>query len=299
MVHSNFSANFTWRALATMFAVVQLCSAAVQADTRGGAASLSRPAICGAVASSLDRISSRQHSAADGSISKVGGEPCPEVEPESGLVDASVGAMIGQSRGKSGGADRAGAVLGSVAVPVKRTAFDARWARVEAAGSAGLMRGALAQAGVSEGMNEAQSINRVNRWVNQQIQYRSDQQLYQQKDYWATAAETLANKAGDCEDYAVLKMQMLRAAGVSPTRLKLMLLRDLAANADHAFLLVAGASEDQILDNLVDRVVAARDMASVRPILSFSGNRRWLHAMPDRGTMLAKVGQGVELGVAG
>src|SRR3546814_2898490 len=55
---------------------------------------------------------------------------------------------------------------------------------------------------------------RVNTWVNHEIAYRNDRQLFGTSDYWADAATTLARKTGDCEDFAILKMQMLAGAGV-------------------------------------------------------------------------------------
>ncbi|MDL2279585.1 transglutaminase-like cysteine peptidase, partial [Desulfovibrio sp. OttesenSCG-928-G11] len=42
---------------------------------------------------------------------------------------------------------------------------------------------------------------------------RSDQELYGREDYWATPEEFMANRAGDCEDYAVAKYLALRYFG--------------------------------------------------------------------------------------
>src|SRR3546814_15418554 len=77
-------------------------------------------------------------------------------------------------------------------------------------------------------------------------------------------------------------MQMLRAAGIDAERMKLVLLRDLAANADHAFLLVHTDAGKLVLDNVTDRLTDGSRPNAVRPVLSFSGNRRWVHAY--RGT---------------
>lgn len=172
--------------------------------------------------------------------------------------------------------------MGTRPIPVRRTAFDDRWQRVRAAPPASLMQHQLQQAGVSQGMADDEVLRRVNRHVNQTIAYRADTTTYGQRDYWASAAETIANKAGDCEDYAILKMHMLRAAGVSASKMRLMLLRDLAGNADHAFLVVSSAAGDQVLDNNIDRVYAAHEAVDVRPVLSFSEDRRWVHAIRDQ-----------------
>lgn len=172
--------------------------------------------------------------------------------------------------------------MGTRPIPVRRTAFDERWQRVRAAPAASLMHQQLQQAGVVHGMADAEVLRRVNRHVNQLVAYRADTVTYGQRDYWASAAETIANKAGDCEDYAILKMHMLRAAGISGDKMRLMLLRDLAGNADHAFLVVSGTEGDQVLDNNIDRVYAAHEAVDLRPVLSFSEDRRWVHAIRDQ-----------------
>lgn len=172
--------------------------------------------------------------------------------------------------------------MGTRPILVRRTAFDARWQRVSRAPSLSLMRTHLQRADVSDGMSHADIFARVNRWVNQNIAYQADDRNYGLRDYWAGAAETLERMSGDCEDYAILKMHMLRAAGIRADRIKLMLLRDLAGNKDHAFLVVSSPSGDIVLDNTTDRIYAARDAVAVRPVLSFSGDRRWVHAFRNQ-----------------
>lgn len=178
-------------------------------------------------------------------------------------------------------------------VAVQRTSFDAEWSRVRRAPPLAQMREALKNAGVSDGMGHEEILARVNRWVNDQVAYQSDDRLYGQRDYWASAEQTLAQLKGDCEDYAILKMHMLRAAGIRPDRMKFTLLRDMAANRDHAFLMVTGASGEHILDNNINRVYAVHEAVAVRPILSFSEDRSWVHAfrnqdMADAGTSAAR-----------
>lgn len=174
------------------------------------------------------------------------------------------------------------AELGTRAIPVKRTRFDDRWDHVRRAAPAGLMQSKLRRANASPGLNEQDLLARVNHWVNREIAYVNDDRNYRQRDFWATAEQTLGRGSGDCEDFAILKMQMLRAAGVDADRMKLVLLRDLAANADHAFLLVQTDAGKVVLDNVTDRLYNGSQSNAVRPVLSFSENRRWVHAY--RGT---------------
>lgn len=174
------------------------------------------------------------------------------------------------------------AELGTRAIPVKRTRFDDRWDHVRRAAPAGLMQVQLRRANAAPGLGEADLLARVNQWVNREIAYVNDDRNYRQRDFWATAEQTIARGSGDCEDFAILKMQLLRAAGIDADRMKLVLLRDLAANSDHAFLLVQTASGKVVLDNMTDRLYDGSQGNSVRPVLSFSGNQRWVHAY--RGT---------------
>lgn len=174
------------------------------------------------------------------------------------------------------------AELGTRAIPVKRTRFDDRWDHVRRAAPAGLMQSKLRRANASPGLAEQELLARVNQWVNREIAYVNDDRNYRQRDFWATAEQTLGRGKGDCEDFAILKMQMLRAAGVDADRMKLVLLRDLAANADHAFLLVQTDAGKVVLDNVTDRLYDGSQSNAVRPVLSFSENRRWVHAY--RGT---------------
>lgn len=171
--------------------------------------------------------------------------------------------------------------LGTLAIPVDTTRFDDRWARVRHAPAARVMQAQLRRASVLSGLGEAATLDRVNQWVNRQIAYVDDDRNYQQRDFWATAEETMARGRGDCEDYAILKMHMLRAAGIAEDRMKLVLLRDLAINADHAFLLVRSEADWVVLDNMTDRIYDGRQANAVRPIMSFSGNQRWVHGYRD------------------
>lgn len=198
-----------------------------------------------------------------------------------GIANCNAQSIFGPAP-ETGADDDPAAELGTRAIPVKRTRFDDRWDHVRRAAPAALMQGKLRRANASPGLGEKELLARVNQWVNREIAYVNDDRNYRQRDFWATAEQTIARGSGDCEDFAILKMQMLRAAGVDPDRMKLVLLRDLAANADHAFLLVQTDAGKLVLDNVTDRLYDGSQANAVRPVLSFSGNQRWVHAY--RGT---------------
>lgn len=183
--------------------------------------------------------------------------------------------------------------LGTFAIPVETTRFDDRWTRVRHAPAARVMQAQLRRASVSQDMGEAAMLDRVNLWVNRQIAYVDDDRNYRQRDFWATADETMSRGSGDCEDYAILKMHMLRAAGIADDRMKLVLLRDMAINADHAFLLVRSTAGWVVLDNMTDRIYDGRQGNAVRPIMSFSGDRRWIHGYRDGPAPMVMAASGV------
>jgi hypothetical protein len=57
-------------------------------------------------------------------------------------------------------------------------------------------------------------INKMRLWVFTNIKQDSDEALHGVSDYWQTSAETLDLKSGDCEDFAILLVSMMRAHGV-------------------------------------------------------------------------------------
>jgi predicted transglutaminase-like cysteine proteinase len=53
-------------------------------------------------------------------------------------------------------------------------------------------------------------------WVSNQITYRYDSDVHGTPEYWQLPRETVSMKTGDCEDYAILAVSLLRAAGWKP-----------------------------------------------------------------------------------
>src|SRR3546814_3887745 len=96
--------------------------------------------------------------------------------------------------------DLAAAELGTRAIPVKRTRFDARWDHVRRAAPAALMQANLRRANAAPGLDEQELLARVNQWVNRETAYIGDDRNYRQRDYWATAEPTIARGKGDSED---------------------------------------------------------------------------------------------------
>jgi predicted transglutaminase-like cysteine proteinase len=169
----------------------------------------------------------------------------------------------------------AGDFLASKRLPVAHTAFDAQWERVSSYGVSHRLASAVAQKG-SLGASKA-NLAAVNSWTNQHVRFVEDRVQYGQSDYWASAQMTLRRRAGDCEDIAIAKMQLLAALGVPKSSMYLTIARDLVRNADHALLIVKSDTGTWLLDNATNEVLDASTSHDFRPILSYSSGGKWLH----------------------
>ena len=94
----------------------------------------------------------------------------------------------------------------------------------------------------------------VDWYVNKRVRFVEDQADWGRPDVWSAASETLGRGRGDCEDYAIAKMAMLRQAGFADRDLYLVVLKDLVRRADHAVLVVRAGGHMYVLDNGTDRV---------------------------------------------
>lgn len=164
--------------------------------------------------------------------------------------------------------------LSSRKVALGRTNFDAAWSRVSREKPRlGQVAGHLL--GAASDLDRR--LDEVNRWVNQRIAYADDRQLFGKSDFWAGPKKTLQIGKGDCEDYALLKMHLLAAAGVRREDMFLTIARDLVRRADHAVLIVRTDSGYRMLDNATDKVLDATLANDYQPVLSFNDRRTWLH----------------------
>lgn len=168
-------------------------------------------------------------------------------------------------------------VFGSVALPVSRTALDQKWRQATSATLAshsGPWSGVIGQ---SRRLSRLAQIRTVNAWVNARISYIEDVRQHGIADRWAPANQSLSRGRGDCEDYAIAKMQMLRALGVPADEMFLVVARDLVRRADHAVLAVAVDGDLLILDNETDRVLSSSEVKDYRPVLTFNAVGSWTH----------------------
>jgi predicted transglutaminase-like cysteine proteinase len=169
------------------------------------------------------------------------------------------------------------AFLGTDRIRITRTSFDGAWARVA---TQKLSAGDFARTVGQAPQDRLSLLAKVNGWVNRNIVYTKDTVLSAQNDYWADAPSTLRSRKGDCEDYAILKMQLLASAGVNEEDMMLTLVRDTLRRNDHAVLLVRYESGWLMLDMASDSLPSASVGYGYMPLISFSANARFIHGVP-------------------
>jgi len=165
-------------------------------------------------------------------------------------------------------------VFGSVALAVGRTSLDRRWravARQRVGGSAAAYSASL------RASPDLTKVEAVNRYVNHRVQFVDDSRQYGRADLWSAASDTLRRGRGDCEDYAIAKLQMLRSAGFSDRDLYLVVAKDLVRRSDHALLVVRAGGRMLVLDNGTDTILNADNPGDYRPVLTFAANGAWTH----------------------
>jgi transglutaminase-like putative cysteine protease len=181
-------------------------------------------------------------------------------------------------------------VFGYLSVDVAVTPFDEQWRRASTSpwpeGNAEL------DAFVSRirALSVPLRVDAANRWVNAHIAYASDMEVYGVADYWAGLAEALAHGRGDCEDFAIAKMQLLAAAGVPASDMYLTLVRDLRRQEDHAVLVVRVGEGAYVLDSNENALMRSDELHRFRPVAAFSESGRWIfgHRTPEAEAEMAK-----------
>ncbi len=192
-------------------------------------------------------------------------------------LSTTAGFDIGASRAEQPKAEPASPdrpdLFGTVALAVGQTPFDERWRNAQAAPTRGF-QGLLAGLQARDPLDQA---GEVNRRVNAAIRFADDSAVYGVGDRWASASESLKLARGDCEDYAIAKLQLLRRLGFDPDDLYLTIVKDLVKRADHAVLVARIDGRFVVLDNNSDRLLDASEVSDYRPIFTFAAGKSWIH----------------------
>ena len=222
--------------------------------------------------SALQAILSQQHAApiASAAPTLVQASYSPASYSRPPLVPAIARVQADDDGGVTGRPD----VFGSVALQIAQTPLDAKWHSVEHSP----VTGSFARfAATLKGFSRVEQLQLVNNFVNHRITYEDDQKHFGRPNVWMTADDTLRAGRGDCKDYAIAKLQLLRAAGFAPHDLYLTIVHDLDRRADHAVIVARASGRMYVLDDSTDEVLDSRDVSDYRPIFTYASYGEWIH----------------------
>lgn len=123
---------------------------------------------------------------------------------------------------------------------------------------------------------------RVNAQVNTRITYASDTAMHGVREYWSRATETMESGAGDCEDFAILKMWLLARLGVKMEDMAVVVVRSDRLSTQHAVLALRFDEEIVVLDNLLTAPTPARELVHYVPVFSVNASGLWLHGFSEK-----------------
>lgn len=127
-------------------------------------------------------------------------------------------------------------------------------------------------------LSDQEKLQFTNNFFNSAVQWVTDQDNWQQEDYWATPLETLARRKGDCEDYSISKYITLVLAGMPEDKLRITYVKaritenGVARNQAHMVLAYypQPRSEPLILDNIARDIVRGSLRRDLTPVFGFN-----------------------------
>jgi predicted transglutaminase-like cysteine proteinase len=203
----------------------------------------------------------------------IGVSPVEAAVPSDRLAPLDFGTVTVEARATTPASPN---IFGTVALDAGVTAYGARWRRVSAADQDDGRVMALAAAAVASGPDPLVRLATIHSEISRRIRWERDLDTYRISDYWAQAGETLTRGQGDSEDIAILKMQVLKAAGFSPRDIYLSLGRDRLRGAD-TLLLVRIGGEFYALDDRSPMPLRATGIGRFEPIITLGRNNAWIH----------------------
>jgi len=176
-------------------------------------------------------------------------------------------------------------VFGTVALNAGVTFYDARFRRVSSTDNRDPM--VLQLAAAASGLDPVGKLQMVQQEVSQRVRWMHDIDNMGVGDFWANAGETLKRGTGDSEDIAIVKMQVLKAAGFDPKDLYISIGRHNVRGA-HVVLLARTAGGFYILDDQQQNIASASESNRFTPIMTLGQGMSWVHGRRiGSGTRLA------------
>jgi predicted transglutaminase-like cysteine proteinase len=165
-------------------------------------------------------------------------------------------------------------VFGTVALNAGVTFYDARFRRVASTDARDPLVERLAAGAAS--LDPIAKLRLIQGLVNQKVHWAHDLDNMGVADFWANAGETLRRGTGDSEDIAIVKMQVLKAAGFDPKDLYISVGRHSSRGA-HVLLLARTVSGFFALDDQVEDILPAGRNTRFTPILTLGQGMSWIH----------------------
>ncbi len=165
-------------------------------------------------------------------------------------------------------------IFGTAAVGAGVTFYDARFRRVANADRNHPL--VLQMAEGLRGLSPEQQLAAVHSKVRERVRWAHDLDTMRVADLWANAGETLERGAGDSEDIAAVKMQVLKAAGWNQRDLYMSIGREKGVGA-HIVLLARAPSGFYVLDDRASRPLTPGQHAKFTPILTIGQGKSWVH----------------------
>jgi predicted transglutaminase-like cysteine proteinase len=137
---------------------------------------------------------------------------------------------------------------------------------------------------VGAGRSGRARVGLINRAADLAISPVSDEMQWGVADHWSDPFETLLSERGDCEDYAILKYAALLEAGISKDDVKIVILKNLFPNEDHAAVATRVDGRWLILDNRSLTLVRDTDVTRAIPefVLDHNGVKRFNRKSQNR-----------------
>jgi len=180
-------------------------------------------------------------------------------------------------------------VFGTVALNAGVTFYDARFRRVASTDGRDPLVTGLASA--AAGLDPVAKLRLVQQSVNQRVRWQHDLDNMGVADFWANAGETLRRGTGDSEDIAIVKMQVLKAAGFNPKDLYISIGRHNVRGA-HVVLLARTSGGFYVLDDTNHDLMTPAQHGRFTPIMTLSQGGSWLHGRRTGASRIASVGAG-------
>jgi predicted transglutaminase-like cysteine proteinase len=132
----------------------------------------------------------------------------------------------------------------------------------------------------AEGLRDkpiAERLYAINRRVNKDFRYQTDNQIWGKPDYWETPDEGLDKGRLDCEGFAIFKMYMAHRAGIEAEDMAILIGKILSTGEAHAILLAGGGGVGYLLDNRSPYVVDTDTFTDFKVLYSVDFNDVWMY----------------------